>query len=96
MKPFSLFLKNYKHTHKCSYCGEDADCCLEFHHINPKEKLFSLRSINESKYSKQQLINEINGCCLLCGNCHKKLHNGLLKVDYKWLLEHKIHIKDYE
>lgn len=96
MKQFSQFLKNYKHIHKCIVCGESADCCLEFHHINSKNKSFSLRSINENKYSKQELISEINKCCLLCSNCHRKLHNELLDIDYKWLMKHKINIKDYE
>ena len=61
---------------KCGYnkCG----AALEFHHINPEEKLFSLRSINESKYTKQELLTEFNRTCLVCGNCHRKLHNGLL------------------
>ena len=58
-KPFSYFLKKYKHEHKCCICGEEADCCLEFHHIKKKEKLFSLRSVNESKYSKQVVQNEL-------------------------------------
>ena len=78
-KPFGEFLKKYKHEHKCQICGEEADCCLEFHHINPEDKLFSLRSINESKYSKQELLTEFNKTCTVCGNCHRKLHNGLLK-----------------
>lgn len=97
-KPFSKFLKNYKHTHKCIICGEDADCCLEFHHINSKDKLFSLRSVNEHKYSKQELISELNKCCLLCCNCHRKLHNDLLSDTYslKWLYQHKINIKPYD
>lgn len=78
-KPFSDFLKKYKHNHKCCICGEDADCCLEFHHINPENKLFSLRSINERKHTKQELIEEFNKTCLVCSNCHRKLHNGLIK-----------------
>ena len=57
-KPFSDFLKKYKHEHKCQICGEEADCCLEFHHINPKEKLFSLRSVMKVNIlNKNYLLN---------------------------------------
>lgn len=35
-------LKHYKETHQCIICGESDPCCLEFHHIFPNEKLFSL------------------------------------------------------
>lgn len=97
-KPFNNFIKQYKHTHKCSICGESADCCLEFHHINPKIKLFSLRRVNEHKYTKQQLIDECNKTILLCANCHRKLHHNLLpsSINYKWLMEHKVNIQNYE
>ena len=44
------------------------------------EEDFSLRSINESKYSKQELLTEFNKTCTVCGNCHRKLHNGILKI----------------
>lgn len=90
--PFRDFLNNYKHNNKCIICGEEADCCLEFHHINPKDKLFSLRSINEHKYSKEELLAELNKTCLLCCNCHRKLHNGLLPqiYNYEWLMKYKI------
>lgn len=94
-KSFNSFLKKYKHTHKCILCGENADCCLEFHHIIPKEKSFSLRSINESKYSKEELIKEVNKTCLLCSNCHRKLHNKILQVSNEELLEKKVNVKDY-
>lgn len=75
-KPFNELLKKYKHKYKCQICGEDADCCLEFHHVNPEDKLFSLKSINESRYTKEKLMTELHKTCILCSNCHRKLHNG--------------------
>lgn len=56
----------------CLYCGEKDICCLDFHHINPKEKSFSIG--HSHKYSLEALKIEISKCIVICSNCHKKLH----------------------
>lgn len=48
--------------------------CLEFHHI--KEKSFN---VSEHLYKKlEHLLTEMEKCTVLCSNCHKKVHAGLL------------------
>ena len=46
---------------------------LEFHHINPKEKDFS---ISEKGYSRswEKVKAEIEKCNLVCANCHRETH----------------------
>ena len=61
---------------KCSVCGYNKNSsALDFHHINPKEKLFALdlRSLSNRKQSVIDL--EVKKCILVCRNCHSELHN---------------------
>lgn len=50
---------------------------LEFHHLNPLEKDFTLaRWRKVCAWSK--LVTEVRKCVLLCANCHRAVHAGLL------------------
>lgn len=61
---------------KCSNCGYFKNItALEFHHINPKNKLFSLDSRKLANGNKIKLMDELKKCTLLCSNCHRELHN---------------------
>ena len=57
----------------CSDCGESRSECIEFHHVNPRTKQFSVgnRAIH---VSFPRLLKEIRKCIALCGNCHRKRH----------------------
>ena len=58
---------------KCYLCGFDKYvAALEFHHINPDEKSFTIAS--RWKYSLDYLAEELKKCVLLCSNCHQALH----------------------
>lgn len=59
---------------KCAICGY-AKCldALDFHHLNPEEKLFSLRSFRGRAYATQ--LAEAKKCTLICANCHRELHS---------------------
>lgn len=83
------------HKTKCCVCGETAKCCLEFHHIDPSTKKFNLSQyINENLHPYKVILEELNKTCLLCANCHRKLHNGKLNVDTRYLLEHKVNVDE--
>ena len=61
---------------KCTKCGYDRNfAALEFHHVDPKTKLFQLdlRSLSNRKWSA--VLEEGSKCILLCSNCHAELHN---------------------
>ena len=79
------FVKNRKQNltqifgGKCCLCGfNDFIEALEFHHVNPEEKEFPLSS-NVMRSIDKQLI-EARKCILLCSNCHRGVHAGILIV----------------
>ncbi len=72
-KKIKDWLKEYKTTLKCENCEENHPACLEFHHINPKEKRFAIANIKDF-LSWSALKAEIAKCRVLCANCHRKEH----------------------
>jgi len=66
---------------KCACCGYDK-CLriLEFHHINPKTKSFSLGSARGNISSWKNLVNELKKCILVCQNCHGEIHAEFRKI----------------
>lgn len=63
---------------KCSICGYDKCVqALEVHHINPEEKEFTFS--DSSVYRKwDSLCEELLKCVLVCANCHREIHYGLI------------------
>ena len=65
---------------KCEICGYDRCVeALEFHHINPDEKDFG---IGQKGYTRSFEKNkaEVDKCILVCANCHREIHNGLIDI----------------
>jgi predicted HNH restriction endonuclease len=59
---------------KCSICGYNKNInVLELHHINPKEKEFTI-SGNHSR-SWEKIKKELDKCMVVCSNCHREIHN---------------------
>src|SRR5436305_14638032 len=66
-KKIQAWLREYKEIRGCEVCGETQPSCLAFHHINPREKRFSVGRVND--YLSLRLIRtEIAKCSLLCCN----------------------------
>lgn len=59
---------------KCIRCGYD-DCieALEFHHLDPDGKDFSISDSHQTRTLEQDL-KEIEKCVLLCCRCHVESH----------------------
>ena len=57
---------------KCSGCGFDKKEILTFHHLDPKEKKFTISAC--CNRDKKFLEPEIRKCVLLCPNCHAMEH----------------------
>ena len=67
--------KSYKSKRVCTECGENHPACLQFHHKDQREKSFTISHIvGSSTYSLKTILNEIEKCEVLCGNCHSKRH----------------------
>jgi len=64
---------------KCQVCAYNkARTALEFHHINPNEKEFGF-STTKNSYNQAQIIAEAKKCVMVCANCHREIHDGLLE-----------------
>lgn len=72
------FLNRYKRICKCRLCGEAEPVALDFHHLDPNEKDFE--PSNLKTYSRGTIKREVRKCVVLCSNCHRKVHAGLLEV----------------
>lgn len=67
-------LVNYKGG-ECVCCGYNKSIsALQFHHLNPKEKDFS---ISGKSYSFEKLKREVDKCILVCSNCHIEIHEQI-------------------
>lgn len=57
----------------CQKCGEKRPYVLDFHHINPEDKIKDIAHMIKSS-SEQSLLAEIEKCVILCANCHREWH----------------------
>lgn len=68
------YVKQYKQSHSCADCLESDPICLDFHHREPKDKLFEI--VRHSGKTLDELKIEIGKCDLVCANCHRKRHKN--------------------
>jgi 5-methylcytosine-specific restriction endonuclease McrA len=54
---------------RCKFCNLDDYCVLEVHRINPGS--------NGGEYTEFNTVT-------CCSNCHKKVHEGKIKIDRKY------------
>lgn len=67
---------------KCQICGyQKCSSALEFHHLNPEEKDFSLSTTSSYK-NIDKMKQEVDKCILVCANCHREIHHKLLNPEY--------------
>ena len=64
----------------CLVCGEKEPVCLDFPHVDTKSKSFDIAKQFHIK-AIETIINEIKKCVVLCANCHRKVHAGLIKLE---------------
>lgn len=64
---------------KCCICGYDkCNSALEFHHLDPNEKDFTLGANTNISFARAN--EEIKKCILVCANCHREIHEGLVNT----------------
>ncbi len=69
------FVEEIKRERGCSRCPEKHPACLDFHHRDPSQKLFSISNgASQNRYSEDKLLIEIEKCDIICSNCHRKEH----------------------
>lgn len=63
---------------KCQICSYNkCNDALEFHHLDPLEKDFSLGAIRANPKNWETIKKELEKCILLCANCHREVHSGV-------------------
>ena len=61
---------------KCNQCSYDkCQSALEFHHLNPSEKDYSISEVLTKAVNFDALKIELDKCMLLCANCHREAHS---------------------
>lgn len=50
---------------------------LEFHHLDPTKKDFSISHLKRFTFN-QIVTSELDKCILVCSNCHREIHAGLV------------------
>lgn len=60
----------------CTKCTEKEPAALDFHHTGKKDAPVS----QMYAYNRKRLVKEISRCVVLCSNCHRKHHAGLLDL----------------
>jgi transposase len=65
---------------QCCLCGYDRCIgALHFHHLDPREKSFSLSDEGLTR-SLERAQAEARKCVLLCSNCHAEVQAGMLST----------------
>jgi len=72
-------VESIKDSKSCVVCGENDNVCLDFHHYN-NDKHIGVSQLMMNKVPDKRIIEEIEKCTVLCSNCHRKVHAGLLKL----------------
>lgn len=64
----------------CQICGYDRCIrALDFHHIDSSKKDFTISSNCNKSWERIKI--EIDKCILVCSNCHRELHSGLVDLN---------------
>ena len=64
----------------CQICGyHKCIWAMDFHHVDEGEKSFNLSSEGLTR-SWARIREEIGKCVLVCANCHREIHAGIIDV----------------
>lgn len=63
----------------CVQCKEHDSVCLDFHHVDPKQKDFVISEVVRDM-SVAKLKTELRKCVVVCRNCHAKVHAGHIRL----------------
>lgn len=64
----------------CIVCGEPRRACLDFHHVNREEKMFTIARATAGGFSVERVEEEIRKCVVTCSNCHRLVEAGEISI----------------
>lgn len=91
----NIEMVNIYRNKPCEVCNESFPlCCMDFHHINPTDKIDSVLNMVVRKNKLSIIINEIKKCIVVCANCHLNLTTkGKFSRYPKWFLDYRSELK---
>lgn len=85
------FITGLKKELKCIKCGESRYYVLDFHHLDPSTKEFTIGEATTK--GKEATLIEMKKCIPLCRNCHAEYHH--LNRENKHEGKEEIKIEEY-
>lgn len=71
----------------CKLCGYDKCVdALDLHHLDASQKEFGISSGGLTR-AWSKVIAEADKCILICANCHREVHAGIVKVQPTQVIE---------
>lgn len=70
-----------KSATSCQICGEREAVALDLHHLDPSIKAFNISELRKQA-TWSRVESELMKCIVICSNCHRKHHAGMLHVDH--------------
>lgn len=74
---------NYKSSCKCFFCGQSFPQCLDFHHLDPSTKTYTVGEMARNGCSIKKIQTEIDKCIVVCSNDHRRLHYEMKLINSK-------------
>ena len=75
---------------KCQRCGyEKCKEALEFHHLARDDKSFGISAKGYTR-SWKSIKSELDKCIMLCANCHREWHAGVVEEGAQSLFDVEI------
>ena len=75
---------------RCEVCGyTKCSAALDFHHKDESNKRFGISAKGYTR-SWEAVKAELDGCYLLCANCHREAHAGVLQLPSETTVENKV------
>lgn len=72
-------VSRYKTIKSCAVCGyRSCSQAMDLHHVDPSTKEKTVSQL--MGYSIKKIKDELSKCVVLCANCHRELHAGVIKL----------------
>jgi hypothetical protein len=63
---------------RCVECDKDMRVNVPHpHHIDPETTMFGVLSTDSTKYTLEEILEEIEKCELRCAVCHRRIHHKM-------------------
>ncbi len=74
------FIKKYALEKGCCVCGYNKCArALDFHHVDPNTKSGHISEMVHH-HALESVKKEIEKCVVICANCHRELHDGIITL----------------